>query len=221
MRLNGFLFVQSLPIRPGILTHSQRALDGTLLADSRVRAWLPDGTPSYDGGTLAPELAESWQVASDGMSCTFNLRKDATFHNGAPVTARDVKWSFDRAVKVGGFPTFQMSAGSLLNPEQFVVVDGHTFRIDYVREDKILLFNVAVVVPFIINSELARKNATEAGPWAMNWLRNNEAGGRAYRIESWKPGTETVLVRFDAWKCGPLPKVRRIIALRFSIQGFS
>ena len=74
---------------------------------------LPDGTLSYDRATLAPELAESWQVASDGMSCTFKLRKDATFHDGTPVTAKDVKWSFDRAVTVGGFPTFQMSAGSL------------------------------------------------------------------------------------------------------------
>ena len=172
---------------------------------------MPDGTPSYDRMTLAPELAESWQVASDGMSCTFRLRRDATFHDGAPVTAKDVKWSFDRAVKVGGFPTFQMSAGSLVNPEQFVAVDDHTFRIDYVRKDKMLLFNVAVVVPFVINSELAKKNATEADPWAMNWLRNNEAGGGAYRIESWKPGSETILARFDQWKSGPLPKVRRII----------
>src|SRR3954464_5588725 len=40
---------------------------------------LPDGTPSYDRAKLAPELAESWQEASDGMSCTFVLRKDATF----------------------------------------------------------------------------------------------------------------------------------------------
>src|SRR3954452_6342663 len=45
---------------------------------------LPDGTVSYDRKALAPELAESWQIASDGMSCTFNLRKDATFHDGTP-----------------------------------------------------------------------------------------------------------------------------------------
>lgn len=146
------------------------------------------------------------------MSCTFKLRKDAKFHDGTPVTAKDVKWSFDRAVKVGGFPTFQMSAGSLEKSEQFIVVDDHTFRIDYVRKDKMLLFNVAVVVPFIINSELAKKNATSEDPWALAWLRNNEAGGGAYRIESWKPGSETVLARFDDWKSGPLPKLKRVIA---------
>lgn len=173
---------------------------------------LPDGTPSYDRMKLEPELAESWEVAPDGMSCTFKLRKDATFHDGTPVTAKDVKWSFDRAVKVGGFPTFQMSAGSLEKPEQFVVVDDHTFRVDYVRKDKMLLYNLAVVVPFVINSELAKKHATEQDPWAMTWLKSNEAGGGAYRVESWKPGSETIFARFDAWKSGPLPKIRRIIA---------
>ncbi|WP_296519874.1 ABC transporter substrate-binding protein [Rhodoplanes sp.] len=173
---------------------------------------LPDGTPSYDREVLAPELAASWQIASDGMSCTFKLRRDATFHDGTPVTARDVKWSFDRSVSVGGFPTFQMSAGSLEKREQFVAVDDHTFRVDFVRKDKLLMFNLAVVVPFVINSELARKNATEADPWALAWLKQNEAGGGAYRVESWKPGSETILTRFDAWKSGPLPKIRRIIA---------
>src|SRR3954464_8374532 len=173
---------------------------------------FPDGTLSYDREKLAPELAESWEVAADGMSCTFKLRKDAKFHDGTPVTAKDVKWSFDRAVKVGGFPTFQMSAGSLEKTEQFVVVDDHTFRIDYVRKDKMLLFNVAVVVPFIINSQLAQKNATAEDPWALAWLRNNEAGGGAYKVESWKPGTETVFARFDDWKSGALPKIKRIIA---------
>ena len=172
---------------------------------------LADGTLSYDREKLAPELAESWEVAADGMSCSFKLRKDAKFHDGTPVTARDVKWSFDRAVKVGGFPTFQMSAGSLEKPEQFVVVDDSTFRIDYVRKDKLLLFNVAVVVPFIINSELAKKNATPEDPWALTWLKNNEAGGGAYKLDSWKPGTETILIRFDDWKSGPLPKIKRII----------
>ncbi|MDF2118877.1 ABC transporter substrate-binding protein [Roseiarcaceae bacterium H3SJ34-1] len=173
---------------------------------------LADGTPSYDRAVLAPELAESWEVAADGMSCTFKLRKDAVFHDGTPVTARDVKWSFDRAVKIGGFPTFQMSAGSLEKPEQFVVVDDHTFRVDYIRKDKMLLFNLAVVVPFVINSELAKKNATAEDPWAAAWLKVNEAGGGAYKVESWKPGAELILTRFDGWKSGPLPKIRRVIA---------
>src|SRR5512147_1324319 len=51
------------------------------------RKKLPNGTEMYDYTRLEPELAESWQMASDGMSCTFKLRRDAKFHDGTPVTA--------------------------------------------------------------------------------------------------------------------------------------
>lgn len=173
---------------------------------------LPDGTTVYDAGRLVPELAESWEIGADGMSCTFRLREAATFHDATPVTAQDVKWSFDRAVSIGGFPTFQMSAGSLEKPSQFVVVDRHTFRVDFIRQDRMLMANLAVPVPFIINSELARKFATEQDPWASSWLKANEAGGGAYIVESWQPGSQTIYKRFDDWKSGPLPQIRRVIA---------
>src|SRR3989454_12370246 len=172
---------------------------------------LPDGTRMYDYSVLKPELAESWELAPDGTSVTFKLRRDARFHDGTPVTAKDVKWSFDRAVTVGGFPTFQMKAGSLEKSEQFEVVDDYTFRVTFVRKDKMTMPDLAVVVPAVFNSELARKHATAQDPWAMEGLHSNDAGSGAYKLESWKPGQETVYVRFDDWKSGPLPKIRRVI----------
>src|SRR5712691_4295473 len=48
------------------------------------------------GQPLAPCLAESWSASEDGRSYDFVLRKGATFHNGDPVTADDVKFSFER-----------------------------------------------------------------------------------------------------------------------------
>ena len=153
---------------------------------------LGDGSKMYDYSVLKPELAESWTIAPDGMSVTFKLRKDAKFHDGTPVTAKDVKWSFDRAVTVGGFPTFQMKAGSLEKPEQFEIVDDTTFRVKLLRKDKLTMPDLAVPVPVVINSTLAKKNATANDPWAMEWLKNNDAGGGAYKLESWKPGQETI-----------------------------
>src|ERR1700731_5505697 len=96
---------------------------------------LPNGTPYYDKYKFKPELAEDMAISD--MSVTFKLRKDALFQDGTPVTANDVKWSFDRAVTVGGFPTFQMSAGSLTKPEQFVAVDDHTFRVAFMKKDRL------------------------------------------------------------------------------------
>ena len=44
----------------------------------------------------APSLAESWTMSKDGRVWEFVLRKGARFHNGDPVTAEDVKFSFER-----------------------------------------------------------------------------------------------------------------------------
>jgi peptide/nickel transport system substrate-binding protein len=94
---------------------------------------LPTGEMSYDYDTIVPELAESWTISEDGLVFTFTLKPDATFTDGTPVTAADVKWSFDRAVSVGGFPSTQMRAGGFFRPDQFEAVDDRTFvvRLDY------------------------------------------------------------------------------------------
>jgi peptide/nickel transport system substrate-binding protein len=170
---------------------------------------LPDGSKSYDQTKIAPELAESWDVDAKGI--TFHLRKDATFHDGTPVKAADVKWSFDRGVSVGGFPTSQMAAGSLLKPEQFTAVDDTTFRVDFAHPDALTLPDIAVVVPAIYNSALVKKNATEKDPWGMEYTKNNTAGGGAFTVEKWTPGTEVIYLRNDSWKSGPLPQLRRVI----------
>jgi ABC-type transport system substrate-binding protein len=48
------------------------------------------------GNPMAPSLAESWSTSRDGLTYEFVLRKGVIFHNGDPMTAEDVKFSFDR-----------------------------------------------------------------------------------------------------------------------------
>ena len=170
---------------------------------------LPNGTPYYDKTKFKPELAEEMNVGD--MSATFKLRKDAVFQDGTPVTAKDVKWSFDRAVTVGGFPTFQMAAGSLTKPEQFVVVDDRTFRVDFLKKDRLTIPDLAVIVPCIINSELVKKNATAQDPWGLEYTKLNTVGSGAYKVTNWTAGSQVVLERNDNWKGGPLPKIKRVI----------
>lgn len=172
---------------------------------------LPDGSLSYDYDTLTPELAERWEVAPDGMSVTFYLKDEATFWDGTPVTAEDVKWSLDRAVLAGGFPTVQMRAGGMERIDQFEVIDEKTIRIHYLQPSKLLLPNLAVPVPFIINKTAALAHATESDPWAMEYLHRNPAGSGAFKVEQWQPGQQLVYVRNDDWTGGPLPALRRII----------
>ena len=48
------------------------------------------------GDPLAPCLAQSFAASEDGLGYEFVLRENAKFHNGEPVTAEDVKFSFER-----------------------------------------------------------------------------------------------------------------------------
>ncbi|HYU11345.1 MAG TPA: ABC transporter substrate-binding protein [Stellaceae bacterium] len=55
--------------------------------------------PRDSGKTIVPDLAHSWEIAKDGKTYTFFLRKDVQFHDGAELTAEDVKATFDRIAK--------------------------------------------------------------------------------------------------------------------------
>ena len=130
--------------------------------------------------------------------------KNARFHDGTPVTAKDVKWSFDRAVTVGGFPTFQMKAGSLEKPEQFAVVDDHTFRVNVPAQGQADHAGPrGAGAGRSSTPSWPRSTRPQQDPWALDWLKNNVAGGGAYKVESWKPGQEIVFVRYDDWKMRP------------------
>src|SRR5260370_34348675 len=118
-----------------------------------------NGTPYYDRDKFKMELADDMKIGD--MSVTFKLKKNAVFHDGTQVTAKDVKWSLDRAVSVGGFPTFQMSGGSLTKPEQFVIVDENTVPVHFGKKDRLTLPHLAVIVPCLVNSELGQQHASD------------------------------------------------------------
>ena len=55
--------------------------------------------PRDSGKTIVPDLAHSWEIARDGKTFTFHLRKDVRFHDGAELTSEDVKATYDRIRK--------------------------------------------------------------------------------------------------------------------------
>ena len=173
-----------------------------------------DGRLVFDLDHFRGELAESFSVSPDGLTLTFKLRPDATFHDGTPVTAQDVKWSLDRAVLAKSSAASQLASGSLTKPDQFVVVDDRTFQVKLPKADRLAMGNLATPFARIINSTLARAHATEDDPWANEWLKTHDAGGGAYEVERFAPGQQVVLRRFEAWKNGPdgkLPWFKRVI----------
>lgn len=168
-----------------------------------------DGTRSYDPATLAPELAERWELSADQKTITFHLRRNATFHDGSPVTAEDVVWSIARALNVPAAAGV-MRVGALTRADQLKALDPHTFQVTLPAANR---YGVSVFsIPFavVINKKLALGGATPQDPWANEWLRRNAAGGGAFKLQSFRPD-QVVLARNDAWVSGPRPAMEQVI----------
>ena len=96
---HGGVIRMGIPVRP---PHFDLHQSGTIfnlgamgcMFDNLIRRDPRDG-----GKTIIPDLAHSWQIAKDGKTYTFLLRDNVQFHDGAELTADDVKATFERIVK--------------------------------------------------------------------------------------------------------------------------
>jgi peptide/nickel transport system substrate-binding protein len=168
----------------------------------------------YDFDSIRGELAESFEVSADGKTVVLNLRRNATWHDGSPVTAEDVKWSLDRNVSPAGMAKSQLATGSLTSADQFTILDTHRIQIVLPDSDRLVLPNLCVMQGVMYQGTKAKRYATADDPWAGNWLKDNVAGSGAYKVERYKAGEQLVLRRNEDWKGGPdgaLPFFARII----------
>lgn len=143
----------------------------------------------YDpDGSLQGRLATSWKVADDARSVTFTLRDGAAFHDGAPVTAEDVKYTFDRAKKLGvGVAQFLSDYASA------EVVSPSEVKINLASPSSLFIGGLAKV--YIVNAKLVAKNAgTDDG---QTWLASNEAGSGPYTLDDFKPNRQIIFEKYD------------------------
>jgi len=148
---------------------------------SSLFRWDTEGLPGQGCGTLANvgqvtgELAESYERAADGKSVTVKLR-EVKSAAGNPLTANDVKWTFDRliALKVSTPGTLMQDVADYA-ADPIKVVDDRTFQIVL---DAPSAMDVAILTwaQFrVLDSTEAKKNVTADDPWAKKYLSTNTA----------------------------------------------
>jgi peptide/nickel transport system substrate-binding protein len=147
----------------------------------------------------APSLAESWTVSKDGRVWEFVLRKGVRFHNGEPVTAEDVKFSFER---------YRGAAASLFKERvrEVQVVDAGRVRFhlkeawpDFMTFYGTSASGAAWIVP--------KKYFEKVGE---DGYRRAPIGAGPYKFVSFQPGIELVLEAFDGyWR--KTPSVKRLV----------
>lgn len=173
-----------------------------------------NGNWVFDQSVIVPELAERVETSADGRKITLHLRSNATWHDGTPVTAEDIKWSLDRCVSAKSLAPPQFQSGSMYKPEQFRVAGPRVVEILLDEPNRVAVANLGLPYAIMINSKLAKKHATADDPWALKWLQANAAASGAYMVESFRPGEAVTLRRNPNWKGGPngkLPNFERII----------
>src|SRR6202158_3394208 len=150
-------------------------------------------------GVNTPSLAESWTESKDHLAYTFTLRKNARFHNGEPVTAEDVKFSFERYK--GASATLlkeKVKEVQALSPTQVRFVLKEPWA-DFMTFYGTTASGAAWIVP--------KKYVQQVGE---DGFKAAPVGAGPYRVVSFKPGVELVLEAFDGYWRKP-PSVKRLV----------
>ena len=151
------------------------------------------------GKGLAPSLAESWTASPDGLVYDFALRKNARFHNGDPVTAEDVRFSFDRYRGIYA-KTLKERIAALETPDASHV----RFRLKQPWPDFMTYYGtLATGAGWIVPKKYLDKIGEEG-------FKKAPIGAGPYRFVSFTPGIELVLEAFDQYWRKP-PSVRRLV----------
>ena len=156
--------------------------------------------PSQDANgewEFVPWLAERFEVSEDQTVLTFKLREDVKFSDGAPMTANDVKATWDRGVTGQGYANVVMGVMGLTSPDQIVVTDDYTIEIHLEKANPFALKMVPINVLSIMNAKVIQEKATSADPSAHEFFSKNAAGSAPYILKSWTPG--------EQWELAPNP----------------
>lgn len=149
------------------------------------------------GDALAPSLAESWSVSEDGRLYDFVLREGIKFHNGDPIIAEDVKFTFDRYRGTSHELMRQrVAAVEIRDPRRI------RFRLTEPWPDFLMFYATTTGAGWIVPKNHIEKVGEEA-------FKKAPVGAGPYKFVSFKPGLELVLDAFDGyWR--KTPAVRRL-----------
>jgi peptide/nickel transport system substrate-binding protein len=150
------------------------------------------------GQPAAPSLAESWSVSKDGLTYEFILRKGSRFHNGEPVTAEDVKFSFER-YRGAAARTLKERVAVVETPDPARI----RFRMKQPWPDFLTFYASASGAGWIVPKKYVEKVGDEA-------FKKAPVGAGPYKFVSFTPGVELVLEAFDQYWRKP-PNVKRLV----------
>lgn len=166
-------------------------LDPTVDATASIATILRDNV--YEGLVrldqnlrLVPALAKSWDVSSDGRAVTFHLNQGVQFHDGSPLTAQDVKFSWDRAKDPNTSPV-NPHLDYFAPVDRIDVADDHTVKVTLKQYSDSWLFHMSAGSASIVSSKTVAQNPT------------SPVGSGPFKFAGWNKGATLSLTRNDGY----------------------
>ncbi|MFK0334136.1 ABC transporter substrate-binding protein [Rhizobium sp. NPDC090275] len=177
-----------------------------------------------DTSKVKGDLAESWTVSDDGLTYTFKLKPGMKFASGNPITAEDVAWSFERAVKLDKSPAFIITQFGITGDnvtEKAKATDENTFTftVDKPYAPSFVLNCLTATVASVVDKKLVLDHVKPVTPSAdykydndfgNEWLKTGYAGSGAFKLREWRANEVVVLERNDNYY-GEKAKLARVI----------
>jgi len=186
----------------------------------RISRQIFEGLIGTAPGTAdpAPLLAESWESAPDGMSHTFELKQDVTFHDGTPFNADAVCYNFDRWYNWTGLAASEATSyyygklfrGYVETPDAAVykscTADGDA-SVTIELNQPFAGFIPALSLPaFAMQSPTALEEydadgigGTAEAPTLSEYGQAHPTGTGPYKFDEWSPGEQVTLSAYDGY----------------------
>lgn len=182
-----------------VLTSDIRGLmpgSGPDIASGTVRQQIYEGLVCWRAdGSVAPMLAQSIAISEDGKRYTFVLRDGVHFHNGAPLAAKEVAWTWERYLDPktawAGRATFD--GGNGIKIVAVRVVDART--VEFELAAPCAAFLSALARADLDSTGIAHPDSVDgAGDWKQ------AIGTGPYKLKQWRPKEYVELERFDGYQ---------------------
>lgn len=146
-------------------------------------------TPNFD---YAPDVAEKWETPDD-KTIIFHLNPNARFHNGQPVRAKDVKWTYDSLMDPN-FTTSKRSGYAAV--DHIEAPDDHTIIFKLKEPNAGIFDNLTLgILPTGADTNVYKTKPIGCGP---------------FKVVDYKPDDRVVLEAFDQWHLGA-PKIKHVV----------
>ncbi len=199
------------------LSHLDPALT-TVVEENEVLPSIYETLTRVREGRIEPLLAADFRIEEGGRKYRFGLREDVRFHDGRRLTARDVRYSFERLLQAKGFRRAQYAtirgARAILAGRASELAG---FQIHSAREFSIQLADPVAFFPVLLSDTVASIVPEGTGPQIGGSMDEGAIGTGPFRVVRFEPGRSLELERNPLYWRGGCPRSQKLV-FHFNVE---